>query len=237
MSDHSLYLERQTILVVDDTPDNIALLSTLLKDRYKVRAANNGERALAIAAGQPRPDLILLDIMMPGMDGYEVCERLKVDPHTADIPVIFLTAKVQVEDEEFGLRLGAVDYITKPISPPIVLARVETHLTLKRARQFLQDRNAYLEAEVWRRSREVMAIQEVTIMAMASLAETRDNATGNHIRRTQHYVRALAQHLRHHPRFAAALNDETIELLFKSAPLHDIGKVGFPIEFCSSRAD
>ena len=237
MSDHSLYSERQTILVVDDTPDNIALLSTLLKDRYKVRAANNGERALAIAAGQPRPDLVLLDIMMPGMDGYEVCERLKIDPHTADIPVIFLTAKVQVEDEEFGLRLGAVDYITKPISPPIVLARVETHLTLKRARQFLQDRNAYLEAEVWRRSREVMAIQEVTIMAMASLAETRDNATGNHIRRTQHYVRALAQHLRHHPRFAAALNDETIELLFKSAPLHDIGKVGFPIEFCSSRAD
>ena len=228
MSDRSLYSERQTILVVDDTPDNIALLSTLLKDRYKVRAANNGERALAIAAGQPRPDLILLDIMMPGMDGYEVCERLKVDPHTADIPVIFLTAKVQVEDEEFGLRLGAVDYITKPISPPIVLARVETHLTLKRARQFLQDRNAYLEAEVWRRSREVMAIQEVTIMAMASLAETRDNATGNHIRRTQHYVRALAQHLRHHPRFSAALNDETIELLFKSAPLHDIGKVGIP---------
>jgi len=228
MSDHSLYSERQTILVVDDTPDNIALLSTLLKDRYKVRAANNGERALAIAAGQPRPDLILLDIMMPGMDGYEVCERLKIDPHTADIPVIFLTAKVQVEDEEFGLRLGAVDYITKPISPPIVLARVETHLTLKRARQFLQDRNAYLEAEVWRRSREVMAIQEVTIMAMASLAETRDNATGNHIRRTQHYVRALAQHLRHHPRFVTALNDETIELLFKSAPLHDIGKVGIP---------
>lgn len=228
MSDHSLYSERQTILVVDDTPDNIALLSALLKERYKVRAANNGERALAVAAGQPRPDLILLDIMMPGMDGYEVCERLKVDPHTADIPVIFLTAKVQVEDEEFGLRLGAVDYITKPISPPIVLARVETHLTLKRARQFLQDRNAYLEAEVWRRSREVMAIQEVTIMAMASLAETRDNATGNHIRRTQHYVRVLAQHLRHHPRFAAALNDETIELLFKSAPLHDIGKVGIP---------
>ncbi|MCB1823186.1 MAG: two-component system response regulator [Candidatus Competibacteraceae bacterium] len=228
MSDHSLYFERQTILVVDDTPDNITLLSALLKDRYKVRAANNGERALAIAAGQPRPDLILLDIMMPGMDGYEVCKRLKIDPRTTDIPVIFLTAKVQVEDEELGLRLGAVDYITKPISPPIVLARIETHLTLKRARQFLQDRNAYLEAEVWRRGREVMAIQEVTIMALASLAETRDNATGNHIRRTQHYVRVLAQHLRHHPRFAAALSDETIELLFKSAPLHDIGKVGIP---------
>ncbi len=228
MNDSHSHLERQTILVVDDTPDNIALLGALLKDRYKVRAANNGERALVIAAGQPQPDLILLDIMMPGMDGYEVCERLKIDPRTTDIPVIFLTAKAQVDDEELGLRLGAVDYITKPISPPIVLARVETHLTLKRARQFLQDRNGYLEAEIWRRSREVMAIQEATILAMASLAETRDNATGNHIRRTQHYVRILAQHLRHHPRFAAALNDEIIELLFKSAPLHDIGKVGIP---------
>ena len=228
MSDSHAYPERQTILVVDDTPDNIALLGALLKDRYQVRAAKNGARALAIAAHQPQPDLILLDIMMPGMDGYEVCERLKIDPRTTDIPVIFLTAKAQVEDEELGLRLGAVDYITKPISPPIMLARVETHLTLKRARQFLQDRTVYLEAEVWRRSREVMAIQEVTIMAMASLAETRDNATGNHIRRTQHYIRVLAQHLRHHPRFAAALTDETIELLFKSAPLHDIGKVGIP---------
>ncbi|MDG4582825.1 MAG: two-component system response regulator [Candidatus Competibacter sp.] len=228
MSDSHAYPERQTILVVDDTPDNIALLSALLKDRYRIRAANHGERALTIAAGQPRPDLILLDIMMPDLDGYEVCKRLKIDPRTTDIPVIFLTARTQVEDEEHGLRLGAVDYIAKPISPPIVLARVETHLTLKRARQFLQDRNAYLEAEVWRRSREVTAIQEVTILAMASLAETRDNATGNHIRRTQHYVQILARHLRRHPRFAAALTDETIELLFKSAPLHDIGKVGIP---------
>jgi putative two-component system response regulator len=166
--------------------------------------------------------------MMPGMDGYEVCQRLKADPQTADIPVIFLTAKVQVEDEEKGLKLGAVDYITKPISPPVVLARVETHLTLKNARQFLQDRNAYLEEEVRRRTREVVAIQDVIIVAMASLAETRDNETGNHIRRTQHYVRALAKRLQTHPRFTQFLTDEAIELLFKSAPLHDIGKVGIP---------
>ena len=221
-------IERQTILIVDDTPDNITLLSALLKDRYKIKVATQGERALKIAATDPPPDLILLDIMMPGMDGYEVCRRLKAEPRTAEIPVIFLTARVQVEDEEKGLKLGAVDYITKPISPPIVLARVETHLTLKNARQFLKDRNAFLEAEVQRRTREVAAIQDVTILAMASLAETRDNETGNHIRRTQHYVRALAKKLQTHPRFTPALSDETINLLFKSAPLHDIGKVGIP---------
>ncbi|MCB1767263.1 MAG: two-component system response regulator [Candidatus Competibacteraceae bacterium] len=222
------FTERQTLLIVDDTPDNIALLSGLLKNRYRIKVATEGERALRIAALDPPPDLILLDIMMPGMDGYEVCERLKANSHTADIPVIFLTAKVQVEDEEKGLKLGAVDYITKPISPPIVLARVETHLMLKNARQFLQDRNAYLEEEVQRRTQEVVAIQDVTIVAMASLAETRDNDTGGHIRRTQHYVRALAKKLQTHPRFASFLSDATIELLFKSAPLHDIGKVGIP---------
>jgi putative two-component system response regulator len=228
MNNNPDFAERQTLLIVDDTPDNITLLSGLLKNRYRIKVATQGERALKIAAIDPPPDLILLDIMMPGMDGYEVCQRLKADPQTADIPVIFLTAKVQVEDEEKGLKLGAVDYITKPISPPVVLARVETHLTLKNARQFLQDRNAYLEEEVRRRTREVVAIQDVIIVAMASLAETRDNETGNHIRRTQHYVRALAKRLQTHPRFAQFLTDEAIELLFKSAPLHDIGKVGIP---------
>ncbi|MDQ5910407.1 MAG: cyclic di-GMP phosphodiesterase [Pseudomonadota bacterium] len=228
MNAASDFAQQQTLLIVDDTPDNITLLSALLKDRYRVKVATHGERALKIALTAPPPDLILLDIMMPGMDGYEVCQRLKADPQTSDIPIIFLTAKVQVEDEEKGLKLGAVDYITKPISPPIVLARVETHLTLKNARQFLKDRNAYLEEEVRRRTREVVAIQDVTILAMASLAETRDNETGNHIRRTQYYVQALARKLQCHPRFAAFLTDETIELLFKSAPLHDIGKVGIP---------
>ena len=222
------FTERQTLLIVDDTPDNITLLSGLLKNRYRIKVATEGERAIKIAALDPPPDLILLDIMMPGMDGYEVCRRLKANPRTTGIPVIFLTAKVQVEDEEKGLKLGAVDYITKPISPPIVLARVETHLMLKNARQFLQDRNAYLEEEVQRRTQEVVAIQDVTIVAMASLAETRDNDTGGHIRRTQHYVRALAKKLQTHPRFASFLSDATIELLFKSAPLHDIGKVGIP---------
>ena len=228
MTDETLPLEKPTILVVDDTPENLTMMSFLLKDRYKVKVANHGQKALRIAASEPQPDLILLDIMMPEMDGYEVCRQLQQDPQTRNIPIIFLTAKASVEDEEFGLGLGVVDYITKPISPPVVLARVKTHLSLKASADFLRSKSDYLEQEVAKRTREISAIQDVTILAMASLAETRDNETGNHIRRTQHYVKALAEALRQQPKFAAELDDHTITMLFKSAPLHDIGKVGIP---------
>ncbi|AGF51682.1 regulatory components of sensory transduction system [Synechocystis sp. PCC 6803] len=219
---------KATILVVDDTPDNLALMSGLLKDYYRVKIANNGEKALKVAQTLPPPDLILLDIMMPGIDGYEVCAHLKANPATQRIPVIFLTAKSEIEDERKGLALGAVDYITKPVSPPILMARVNTQLTIKAAADFLLDKNAFLEQEVARRTQEMMAIQDVTIQVMASLAETRDHETGNHIRRTQNYVRALAEQLKNHPRFQKFLTDHTINLLYKSAPLHDIGKVGVP---------
>jgi len=222
------FTEKATILVVDDTPDNLALMSNLLKDDYKVKVANGSEKALKIAMSDSPPDLILLDIMMPGMDGYEVCQRLKRDPRTKNIPVIFLTAKTEVADEKKGLELGAIDYITKPISPPIVMARVKNHLALKAMDDFLRDQNEFLELEVAKRTREVMAIQDVTILAMTSLAETRDSDTGNHIRRTQFYIKALAEKLRVHPRFASFLTDANINMLFKSAPLHDIGKVGIP---------
>jgi len=221
-------IKKATVLVVDDTPDNLALMSGLLKDDYKVKIANGGEKALKIAASDSPPDLILLDIMMPGMDGYEVCRRLKRDPKTMNIPVIFLTAKTEAKDEKKGLELGAVDYITKPISPPIVMARVKNHLALKAMADFLRNQNDFLELEVDKRTREVMAIQDVTILVMASLAETRDSDTGNHIRRTQYYVKALAERLRHHPRFGWFLTEPNINMLFKSAPLHDIGKVGIP---------
>jgi putative two-component system response regulator len=228
MADALDFTDKQTVLIVDDTPENLTLMNGLLKDAYKTRIANNGERALKIASSHPLPDLILLDIMMPGMDGYEVCRRLKADPLTAEIPVIFLTAKTQVEDEQKGFDAGCVDYITKPVSPPIVLARVKTHLMMKGVKDFLRDQNAFLESEVERRTREVQVIQDVTIMAMCSLAETRDNETGNHIRRTQRYVKALAGRLQGHLKFSSFLTDENIELLYKSAPLHDIGKVGIP---------
>ncbi|NMG01319.1 response regulator, partial [Aromatoleum toluolicum] len=125
------------MLVVDDTPDNLSLMSDLLRTDYKVKLAPSGERALQIVAGDSKPDLILLDIMMPDMDGYEVLRRLQFNPDTEDIPVIFLTAMSAAEDESIGLELGAVDYITKPINPAIVMARVRNHLQLKRARDFL----------------------------------------------------------------------------------------------------
>ena len=220
--------KKATILVVDDTPDNLMLMHSLLKTDYKVKVANGGDKALKIVQSDTPPDLILLDIMMPDMDGYEVCKRLKANPATRDIPVIFLTAKAEIEDEKRGLEVGAVDYITKPISPPIVMARVKTQLTLKASADFLRDKADFLEQEVTRRTREVAAIQDVTILTMASLAETRDSDTGNHIRRTQYYMQALAKKLQDHPRFSAFLTNANINMLFKSAPLHDIGKVGIP---------
>ncbi|MES2263204.1 MAG: two-component system response regulator [Pseudomonadota bacterium] len=218
---------RQTILIVDDTPDNITLLSSLLKEKYNTKVATNGATALQIVAAA-EVDLVLLDVMMPDMDGYETCRQLKQNPRSSDIPVIFLTAKSQPEDEALGLRVGAVDYLTKPVSPPILFARVATHLTLKNARQLLKNENRDLESLVAERTGQLSLMQDATIMAMATMAETRDNETGNHIRRTQNYIAALARQLQHHPRFAAELTDENIAMLYKSAPLHDIGKVGIP---------
>ena len=220
--------QKPSVLIVDDTLDNLTLMSGLLKNLYKVRIANSGEKALKLAQGDAPPDLILLDIMMPEMSGHEVCRILKKDAATAHIPIIFLTALTSTEEEKKGLELGAADFITKPVNPPILMARVATQLQVKMAADFLRDQNEFLEVEVQRRGRELAAIQDVTILAMASLAETRDNETGNHIRRTQHYIRALANALRGHPRFAGFLTEHTIGLLFKSAPLHDIGKVGVP---------
>ena len=167
--------ERATLLVVDDMPENLTLMSSLLKDDYKVKVANCGKKALKIAESDSPPDLILLDIMMPGMDGYEVCRQLKCDPRTINIPVIFLTARSEVEDEKKGLELGAVDYITKPISPPIVMARVKNHLALKSMAEFLRDKNNFLVLEVAKRTDElVVALEEAEKrkeIAEAALAE------------------------------------------------------------------
>ncbi len=221
--------KRATVLVVDDAPENLTLVSAILKPHYQVKVANCGERALKIALSECPPDLILLDVIMPEIDGYQVCRELKSNQATSEIPILFLTAKTELADEEFGLELGAVDYIAKPISPSILLARVKTHLGLKRMQDFLRDQNSFLEAEVKLRIIDLLAVQDVTIHAMASLAETRDADTGNHLRRTKFYVRLLAEKLRKHPRFQHFLDDDdTIETLFKSAPLHDIGKVGVP---------
>ena len=218
---------KMTVLAVDDTPTNIDVVKGVLSQDYFVPAAVNGKAALKFLE-KKKPDLILLDIMMPEMDGYEVCRRIKENPATDDIPIIFLTAKTEVEDETKGLSMGAVDYITKPISPPILQARVKNHLELKVARDSLKRQNEILEEKVLERTRQMEELQDVSMVAMGSLAESRDPETGNHIRRTQRYVKLLAQRLRTHPKFRDFLDPETITSLFKSAPLHDIGKVGVP---------
>jgi putative two-component system response regulator len=230
MSAESFFVvhDKPSILVVDDTPGNLAVMTALLKDDYRVKVAHNGERALRLVSSGERPALILLDVMMPGLDGYEVCRRLKSDPATEAIPVIFLTARADAEDETQGFALGAADYITKPINPVIVKARIQAQLMAKSMTDFLRGKSDVLEAEVARRTAEIQDLQDALVLSMASLAETRDNETGNHLRRTQHYVKCLAEQLRRHPKFAAELDDRCIDLLFKSAPLHDIGKVGIP---------
>lgn len=207
------------VLLVDDNTTNLQLLHETLDGRgYKLLIAKNGRSALAIAQ-KARPSLILLDIMMPEMDGYEVCRRLKTDENTVHIPVIFITALADDEDEAKGLRMGAVDYITKPINPELVRARVHNHLELKRHQDQLEE----LVAE---RTRRLALTQAVTIESLATLAEYRDPETGGHIKRTQNYVKALAAHLKDHPRYRDELNDEIIDVLYLSAPLHDLGKVG-----------
>jgi len=139
---------KETILIVDDNPQGIDIIGEILKPYYRRQVALSGEKALAIAASDPQPDLILLDVMMPGLDGYEVCRKLKADEKTKDIPVIFITAKNQIEDEAKGLEIGAVDYITKPVIPLILLARIKTHLELKKAREDLLKQNEILKENV-----------------------------------------------------------------------------------------
>ena len=221
-------ISNQKILIVDDSPENINIISDLLITHYEVSAAASGQKALNLVFNVLNPDLILLDIMMPEMNGYQVFERLRSDSRTREIPVIFLSGMDSVEAELQGLTMGAVDYITKPIVPPILLARIRTQLELKQARDWLRHQNDYLEAEVSRRMSENELSQEAGIRALAHLAEMRDPETGNHILRTQGYVRLLASLIKDHPRFCSIVNDNYIKAVARSAPLHDIGKVGIP---------
>jgi putative two-component system response regulator len=218
---------KPTILAVDDTPANIDVVKGVLARDYFVQAAVNGKMALKIIENK-KPDLILLDILMPEMDGYEVCRRIKAEEATCDIPIIFLTAQSEVENETKGLAIGAADYITKPISPPIVLERIKTQLRLKEAQDILKRQKEILEEKVQERTRKITKLQDVAMIAMGALAEARDPETGNHIRRTQRYVKLLSEKLKHHPKFKDFLSPENITLLTKTSPLHDIGKVGVP---------
>lgn len=216
------------VLVVDDQPENLAILGELLQSYYRVKVANSGQRALRVAADQPRPDLILLDVMMPDLDGYQVLARLQSNPLTRHIPVIFVTARDSAADEEQGLQLGAADYITKPIKPLVALARVKTQIENKRARDWLSDQNTYLEAEVLRRMHDYELVQNASLHALAILAETRDADTGFHIHRTQAYVEVLALALHTLPAYQQQPTEEQLKMIVRAAPLHDMGKVGIP---------
>lgn len=204
---------KATILVVDDTAQNIDVIAGVLEDNYKIKAATNGPKALKIAAKDPPPDLILLDIMMPDMDGLEVCRHLKSDVRTRGIPVIFVTAMTDDEDEERGFAAGGVDYITKPIHPTTVLARVRTHLALA-------DQNRELEKQVRERTSELNETRFDVIRSLGKAAEFKDDNTGLHVVRMSHYAQILA--------IAAGLPDKECKLIFDAAPMHDVGKIGIP---------
>ena len=230
------------ILLVDDDPAVLGVLKEALRPHYQMRIATLGRKALELAHLQPLPDLILLDVKLPDMTGYDVCTQLKKDPRTAAIPVMFLSSHSDVENITRGLELGAVDYVSKPVAPPILLARVRTHLRLREAGDLLRDQNLHLESLVSKRTRDLEArtlelqarttdlqlSQDLTIVALGSIAETRDNETGNHIHRTRAYVQVMTQRLAILPRYRDTLSEEQWTMTWKSAPLHDIGKVGIP---------
>ena len=237
-----LIADKADVLVVDDQVSNLQMMVSMLSEQYNVHPFTDGAGLLRyLKSGQP-VDLILLDVVMPVMDGHEVCRQIREMPDLDKVPIVFLTALDSIEDEERGLALGAVDYITKPFSPPIVMTRVSNHVRLSRALRLIINQNELLDHRVAQRTAELakknVALQEalhdlaqtqdVTIVAFSSLAEARDNETGRHIHRTQNYIRELALALRTLPAFTGKLDDETIEQLYKSAPLHDIGKVAIP---------
>ncbi|PCI28157.1 MAG: two-component system response regulator [SAR324 cluster bacterium] len=227
-------INNSTILIVDDTPANLDILVSALGDKYQIIAATDGMAAIELAE-EVIPDLILLDIMMPEMDGFEVCGHLKKNPLTSEIPIIFLTALDQLENKTKAFEIGAVDYITKPFQIAEVKARVKTQITLRLAQQALKNQNILLEEKVQERTKDLLEsqrdlelTQKITINCMANLAESKDPETGEHIKRTRNYIKALALYLKDHPKYKDQLDDQIIENLYLTAPLHDIGKVGIP---------
>ncbi len=223
-----LSLPKATILVVDDLPANLRLLSEILQmESYRVQAFLHGRQALA-AAARHTPDLVLLDINMPEMNGFEVCAQLKTDPRLREIPVLFISALAETDDKMRAFTAGGVDYLTKPFQAAEVLARVKTHLNLRRLQVELNLKNHHLEELVKEKVEEITESQMAMITALAKLAESRDDDTGTHIERTQIYCKLLAKRLSETPRYANRINQEFIDAIYFSAALHDIGKVGIP---------
>lgn len=223
-----LVYAKKRVMVVDDTPANLELLEAILeKNGYDVFCFPRGELAVS-ALERINPDLILLDIIMPDMNGFDVCQRIKHVEAWENIPVIFMSGLDNPKDKVKAFKEGGADYVTKPFYQEEILARVGAHINQKIFEDYLRDKAVFLEQEVARRTREIQEIQEVSMMALTSLAETRDNETGNHIRRTQYHVEVLSKKLQMHPLYSQELTNDMIRLIVMSAPLHDIGKVGIP---------
>ncbi|OPY79105.1 MAG: Cyclic di-GMP phosphodiesterase response regulator RpfG [Syntrophorhabdus sp. PtaU1.Bin058] len=217
-----------TIMVVDDTPANLKLLDDILRRcGYRVLTFPRGNLALKAAAKNP-PDLILLDINMPEMNGFEVCERLKADAVLKAVPVLFISALTETADKVRAFNAGGVDYISKPFQFEEVQARVETHLRIRRLRIELERHNRHLEDLVKEKIGEISDSQMATILALSKLAESRDDETGHHIERTRTFCRVLAEELRGNFRYAGSIDDAFVENIYHASPLHDIGKVGIP---------
>jgi len=211
---------RAVILAVDDDPDLLALIGKVLATEYEVKTAADGGDALALAAAAPQPDLILLDVALPGASGFEVCQLLKEDPATARIPVIFLTGKSEAADQLEGLDLGAVDYLTKPVNGKLLLARVRTHVALA-------GRQVALEQEVQERTAQLEDARVQLIRRLGRAMEFHESAaSGNKVVRVSQYARLLAQ--------ASGMKSDVVDLLQKAAPLYDIGKIGVPSEVLRS---
>lgn len=209
-----------TILIIEDTEENIDILVDLLYQEFHLLVAVDGHKGIELAKNN-LPDLILLDVMMPGLNGYDVISLLKSQEETKHIPVIFLTALSEDRDEAYGIDLGAIDYIKKPFNPSIVYARIKNYMSLKNYQNQLEDM-------VLERTIELEHTKDVIIKTMGILAEFRDAETGSHIQRTQYYVMSLAKYIRRNESYKAQLTDEVIQALFKSSPLHDIGKIAIP---------
>lgn len=209
------------MLIVDDTPESVWMLAGALKNFCTIQVASSGEAALETLERNPLPDIVLLDVQMPGINGFEVCRRIKASPRTDSIPIIFVTSTIDPMDESRGLRLGASDYIHKPFSPDIVRVRVMNTVEIKRYKD-------NLHTLVQRKTRILRKTQLSTILALADVAEWRDPDTGEHIKRTQSYVECIARTLAKHPKYVSELTPQTIELMCMCAPLHDVGKVSIP---------
>lgn len=229
-SNMKLYLSvKSTVLVAGSSDTSLSMFEDLLRQDFTVTTVREGYQVLPVVR-DVQPELILLykNKRIGDIDGDEMCCQLKADPWTHDIPVIFLADKSDGEDVEQAMALGAVDYMNWSINPKIFLARIRAHLVnAAYIKALLVDKN-YLEFEVEKQTKEFENLQQTTILALAALAEVRDQETGNHLLRTQNYIRTLANNLNTHPRFSAFLTPKVIDILFKCAPLHDIGKVGIP---------